>query len=149
MLESAMNSRSRLAQVPYSPEYCEQIISFMSMGYSQTSWCGSVRITRSTLNKWIREHEEFAEAVDVAIATRVKSLEKDLLDACDSATVFSRLSMLKNQCPEEYGRELPGRGENGGDVRVIVRGGFPGDFPQTGRELAFNGQDAGGDTPNA
>ena len=137
-----MMQKSSVPPVPYDPDYCLQVIQYMGKGYSRTAFAGSIRVSVKTLNQWEREYSEFAEAVLIAKAARVKVLEKDLLEAIDNATVVSRLFMLKAAAPAEY-PQLPTSKDNGADgstVHVIVYGGPPGTFEQNTPELP-NGHD--------
>lgn len=52
----------------YRPEFCEAVIQHMREGASLTSFAASVGVARSTINFWIGEHPDFADAVGVAKA---------------------------------------------------------------------------------
>lgn len=47
----------------YDPEYCEQAITFLADGYSLAALAGHIGVARSTIYKWVDEHEEFSDAV--------------------------------------------------------------------------------------
>jgi DNA-binding transcriptional regulator YiaG len=46
----------------YKPEYCEQIVETMSIGFSATAFAGKIHVSHSTLRKWAREHPDFENA---------------------------------------------------------------------------------------
>lgn len=46
----------------YSPAYCNDVIQHLAEGASLTSFAAEVGVARSTINDWMAEHPEFAEA---------------------------------------------------------------------------------------
>lgn len=86
----------------YDPKYCQEVIEYMSQGYSLTAFGGSIRVARSTLNVWMAEHPEFSEAVKVAQACRTACLEQGLLGSEVGPMVTARIFALKNAAPEEW-----------------------------------------------
>ena len=46
----------------YDPKYCDEIVEFMSQGYSIEAFAGLIGVTKSTLYLWIKEHPEFSDA---------------------------------------------------------------------------------------
>lgn len=85
----------------YDPAYCEQVITAGDAGLSLTAFAGRIRVARSTINKWMDEHAEFAEAVDIAKAVRTLYLEDQLLVG-DPKRVTAHIFALKNAAPDEW-----------------------------------------------
>lgn len=50
----------------YKPEYCQQVIDYMSEGRTFQAFAGFISVNRDTLYKWIEKHPEFAEAKKLA-----------------------------------------------------------------------------------
>ena len=52
----------------YKPEYCEQIIKFMSKGKSLTAFSAKIGVTKKTVYNWEKRHPEFERALALAKA---------------------------------------------------------------------------------
>ena len=52
----------------YKPEYCEQIVAFMSDGASITSFAAEIDVCRATITEWVEVYPEFSAAVKRAKA---------------------------------------------------------------------------------
>ena len=50
------------APTKYKPEYCEDIIEYMSKGHSLTAWCADKDIYKETAYNWMRDHHDFLDA---------------------------------------------------------------------------------------
>lgn len=50
----------------YQSEYCEKLIDFMSQGYSYEAFAGKLRVAKSTLYEWEKNHSEFSNAKKIA-----------------------------------------------------------------------------------
>lgn len=46
----------------YKPEYCEDLIEYMSKGHSLTAWCAGKDVIKETAYSWMRENPEFLSA---------------------------------------------------------------------------------------
>jgi hypothetical protein len=57
----------------YRPEYCQELIDYMSEGKSFEAFAGRVSVARCTLYEWVKVYPEFKEAKDIAFS---KCLEK-------------------------------------------------------------------------
>jgi hypothetical protein len=51
----------------YKPEYCEEIIGFMSNGASQVQFAAHIGVCKDTINEWAKKHEEFTYARKIAM----------------------------------------------------------------------------------
>lgn len=54
------------AKCKYRPHHCEEMISFMSLGYSFEAFAGKIGVTRDTLYQWEKKFPEFKEAKKIA-----------------------------------------------------------------------------------
>jgi len=50
------------APTKYKPEYCQDIIEYMSKGHSLTAWCADKDIYKETAYNWMRDHHDFLDA---------------------------------------------------------------------------------------
>lgn len=85
----------------YDPAYCDDVIEFMARGYSLEAFCGMIQVARSTLNKWMADHIEFAEAVAIAKPCRTYKLEERLMNG-DGKSSARDIFALKNASPDEW-----------------------------------------------
>lgn len=58
----------------YDPIYCDQMIEFMSKGYSYTAFAGHIGVNVDTLQEWSRNHRDFSVAKSIAEAACEKTL---------------------------------------------------------------------------
>lgn len=86
----------------YRPEYAQMLIDDARKGYSLTAFCGLLLVSRSTLNEWMRDHPDFAEAVDLHRPARTRKLEIDMMKAKTAPEVMARKLMLMNAAPDEF-----------------------------------------------
>lgn len=86
----------------YDPAYCDQVLEFMSQGYSLTAFAGSIRKARQTVYRWMREHAAFSDAVTRAQACRVTALETKLLRSRKGAETTAAIFALRNADPTEW-----------------------------------------------
>ncbi|GGE36281.1 hypothetical protein GCM10007276_12210 [Agaricicola taiwanensis] len=102
----------------YDPRYCEEVVDFMSQGFSLTAFAGHIRCARSTINEWMAVHEEFSEAVKIGQATRTAKLEKTLIDGETGPKVTAHIFALKNAAPEEWKDKVQQEltGDGGGPI---------------------------------
>ena len=47
----------------YKKSMCEEVVPFMSQGFSQKALAGHLGISEETLYQWIKQHPEFSESV--------------------------------------------------------------------------------------
>lgn len=52
----------------YLPEYCEEIIEFMSTGRSLTAFAAKVCVSKQTVYDWTKAHPAFLDATNIARA---------------------------------------------------------------------------------
>ena len=108
----------------YDPAYCDEIIEFMSRGYSVTAFAGSIRVARSTVYKWADENPEFSDALKTAQAISALWWENRLRDVAEknegnaAAAIFG----LKNRAAEDWRdkQTIEGTGPDGA-LNIIVQ----------------------------
>lgn len=106
----------------YDPAFCEQAVEFLREGYSIAAFAGHIGVARSTVYKWIDEHEDFSDAVKTGQAGAVLWWEKAnralALGGEGNATAI--VFGLKNRAPDEW-RDIKATelsGPNGGAIPV-------------------------------
>ena len=50
----------------YDDKYCEEIIDFMSKGYSIEAFAGHIGIAKDTLYNWVKKYPQFSDAKKIA-----------------------------------------------------------------------------------
>jgi transposase len=92
--------------VGYDPAYCQAVIGHMGQGFSLTAFAGDIGVARSTVEAWIDEHPDFAQAVEIGRAKRTAALERTLLAAETGPKVTAHVLALKRAAPEEWTDEV-------------------------------------------
>lgn len=49
----------------YEKKYCQQLIEYMSQGYSLEAFAGEIGVCRDTIYEWLKHYEEFSYAMGV------------------------------------------------------------------------------------
>lgn len=86
----------------YREEYGREIIELMGTGLSLTAAAADLGFHRDTIYEWEKVHPEFSDAVKLARAKRVLSLERGLLTEDSGPRVTARIFALKNADPHEW-----------------------------------------------
>lgn len=89
----------------YKPEYCDDIIKHLSEGYSVESFAGVLGVDRGTIYNWLRDHEEFREAKQIADQKSrlwAESQLKQQIEGKLKANPIPILFYLKNRFPNEW-----------------------------------------------
>lgn len=86
----------------YKPEYGREIINLMATGLSLTAAAADLGFHRQRVYEWEQAHPEFADAIKLARAKRVLSLEREILAASEGPRVTARIFALKNADPVEW-----------------------------------------------
>jgi len=47
----------------YKPEYCDKVIEVMEKGFSKEAVAGHIGISKDTLYRWVKKHDEFSDAI--------------------------------------------------------------------------------------
>lgn len=108
----------------YNPDHCERVVEFLSDGYSLQAFAGEIGVSRSTVYKWMDEHEAFSDAVKIAQAKSALAWEKRLrsLSLTGEGNPTAIIFGLKNRASEEWrdvkATELTGK--DGGPIEASV-----------------------------
>jgi hypothetical protein len=71
----------------YKKEYCQDLIDFMSQGYSFEAFAGKILVAKDTLNEWCDVHPEFSAAKRLARESCRMFWEKIALDHIVSKSI--------------------------------------------------------------
>jgi len=88
----------------YDPAYCEDIIAFMSEGYSVTAFAGSILVSRATVYLWVDAHPEFMDALKTAQAASAVWWENCLRNNAQSGegNATAAIFGLKNRVADDW-----------------------------------------------
>lgn len=70
----------------YSSSFCEKLFEHAESGRSVVSFRGKERISKATWDKWIEEHAEFRDAVDIGICISYGYWESQLVGKSEDGT---------------------------------------------------------------
>lgn len=93
----------------YTPAIGREIFRWMSSGYTVYAAGAKVRAKRATIDRWLDQHEEFVELVELGKSTRLAHFEARLLDAVSGKNKIPPMSIifaLKNAAPEEWKEKI-------------------------------------------
>lgn len=88
----------------YKAEYCDEVLPFMSQGYSITAFAGHLGVSRQTIYDWMDAHSDFLDAIKKGEAASAMWWESALRNTTmtgegnASAAIFG----LKNRVPREW-----------------------------------------------
>lgn len=91
----------------YEDQHCKGVIEAARKGFSLTAFAGEIGVARSTINKWMEQHPEFSEAVNVAKAVRALWWESQAHGAIDGSVQGRAAGTLiifglKNVAPDDW-----------------------------------------------
>jgi len=88
----------------YDPAFCDEIIDFLSEGYSVTAFAGYIRVSRSTVYLWAEEHPEFSDALNVGQAASALWWENQLRNNAQTGegNATSCVFGLKNRAADDW-----------------------------------------------
>lgn len=108
-----MSSDSEVIIVPqikpyrgsYHRKFIQKLIGHLKSGKSVHSFSGSIGVSRSTIDTWVEQNEEFAEAMEIAKSVNLGTLEEIALDQATgeskgNAAILQFL--MKNQHADIY-----------------------------------------------
>ena len=113
----------------YDPAFCEQAVEFIGQGYSTTAFAGHIGVGRTTLYRWIEEHEEFRHAVKAGQAAGAEWWENQLRKigktGGETGQATAVIFALKNRAADDWrdAKAVEHTGEGGGPIQVqsVVR----------------------------
>ena len=88
----------------YSPAMCERMIELGKLGSSQKMIWSDLGISKSTAETFKKKHEDFAEALDMALVHSQAHWERELLANIENKGYNSRLAeiALRGQFQQDY-----------------------------------------------
>lgn len=88
----------------YKPEYCEQVIPFMSQGYSTKAFAGHIGVSLATVYNWMESEPEFLEAIKGGQAASALWWEETLRNNAKTGegSAASAIFGVKNRSQEEW-----------------------------------------------
>jgi len=88
----------------YDPAFIDEVLPFMSQGYSTTALAGHLGVSRSTLYDWIDAHPEFRDAVKAGAAASAIWWEDCLRDNAQKGegNATSAIFGLKNRASDDW-----------------------------------------------
>lgn len=109
----------------YKPEYCQEVIDFMSEGYSIGAFAGHIGVARQTLYNWMDAHPEFMDAVKVAEGLSQNAWESRLIDFSKTGegNATALIFGLKNRARHDW-RDVTTRevsGVDGGAIEIKTK----------------------------
>lgn len=111
----------------YDPAFCECAIEFLKEGYSIAAFAGEIGVARSTVYEWIKDHEEFSDAVKTGQAGAILWWERANrgLAMGSDGNATSIIFGLKNRAADEWrdvkSTELSGPGGGAIPVQEVRR----------------------------
>lgn len=97
-----MNSKRWKTPADYTSDACGIVIALMATGLSLTAAAAAMGVSRATIDAWIKQHDEFREAVSRGRAARVLAHESQMLASDNAAVVSARRFALLNAAPDEW-----------------------------------------------
>ena len=106
----------------YDPAYCDQIVDYLSNGYSVTAFAGSIGVARSTVYKWADEHPLFSDALKTGQAKSSIWWEDCLREIVigGEGNATAAIFGLKNRSADEWREKVVNEhtGEGGGPIQT-------------------------------
>jgi transposase len=96
------NNKRWKTPADYSPDACAIVVALMATGLSLTAAAGAMGVSRTTIDAWIKQHDEFREAVSRGRAARVLAHESQMFASENAAVVSARRFSLLNAAPDEW-----------------------------------------------
>jgi hypothetical protein len=88
----------------YDPAFCDEVLPFMSQGYSTTALAGHLGVSRSTVYLWMEENPAFSDAVKEGMAASARwwedCLRQNAMTGQGNAT--SAIFGLKNRAADDW-----------------------------------------------
>jgi transposase-like protein len=82
----------------YRPEIVNEVVPFMSQGYSKEALAGHLKICKNTLYEWIEQYPDFSDAINKGTVESLKFWEKigieNILNVSESDGKNSRSQSL-------------------------------------------------------
>ncbi len=114
------------AAFKWKPEYCDEIVTFMSGGKSATAFAGEIGVDPTTIYEWAKVYPDFAQCLAVGKAKRVNFWEGKAIDAAGEQPEGVRpgnpaviIFTLKNAAPAEYSDRVTLAGDPNAPLQLV------------------------------
>jgi hypothetical protein len=98
--------------VEYRPEFCGLVINVLTKGYGNDALPGYLGVSKSRIQKWASEHEDFADAMEIGSSLRAMETYRQLEDMRSTnrgnaylmamkANAFTEIKAETNKLPEK------------------------------------------------
>ena len=101
-LPNMANGKRWKTPADYTLDACNILVALMATGLSLTASAGAMGVSRTTIDVWIKQHDEFREAVSRGKAVQVLAHEMQMLASEKTAVVSARRFALLNAAPDEW-----------------------------------------------
>jgi len=93
-----------LKKYVFKPEMCDRMIALGKTGASQKMMFSDIGINSTVSRTWVKNHPEFADALDTAVTNSQAYWEKEILANVNNRTYNSRLAeiALRGQFKDDY-----------------------------------------------
>lgn len=107
----------------YDPAYCDQVVEFLTDGYSLAAFAGEIGVARSTIYEWVDQNPDFSDAVKRAQAKAVLWWEKAnrSLALTGEGNATAIVFGLKNRAADEWRDKTETEHSGGVTVTKIER----------------------------
>lgn len=106
----------------YNPKFCEDVIEYMSQGYSATAAAGYIGVSRSTLYKWADENPDFSDALktgQVKAALWWETVARGIAVGQDGNATIAIFG-LKNRAQDDWRDRKEVAAEHSGKIETQV-----------------------------
>lgn len=102
----------------WDPKFIEQVVPFMSKGYSREALAAEFGTTRMTIYRWCKDYPDFEEAIRAGEDARARTVEGWLLETLRDKTmnVATAIFLSKNYTLLRDRTEITG--VDGGPVKI-------------------------------
>ena len=96
------NNKRWKTPADYTPDACTIVVALMAAGLSLTAAAGAMGVSGATIDAWIKQHDEFREAVSRGKAVRILAHENQMLASDNAPVISARRFSLLNAAPDEW-----------------------------------------------
>ena len=99
-----MAAKKPQSKYKFKPEMCDRMIELGKEGASQKMMWAELGISKKTAEEYKKKHEEFADALDLALVHSQAFWEREILANLDNKAFNSRLAeiALRGQFQQDY-----------------------------------------------
>jgi hypothetical protein len=97
-----VNSKRWKTPADYTPDACGILVALMATGLSLTAAAAAMGVSRATIDAWMKQYDEFREAVSRGKAVRILAHENQMLASDNAPVISARRFSLLNAAPDEW-----------------------------------------------